>query len=217
MSSFLRAVVLSFALSSASAAAAQDAEPPASPTAPPVRIDLDAPSIGLAANTLGTGPSAFYEGVGVRAVARTGDGGFFSASMIDSNAFTGIGGATGASSGGLLFDMGYLRRFRLVGDDRFGLGLDVQGGFSVAELWFSQGGGFFCGTSCRPEPVPESLADGLHAGVNVGGSIDFRAWDFTVGIDVRYRALAAMNEGHPGDEREQHVATFGLHLGFGIY
>lgn len=200
-------------LSITSLASARDAPRRA---APALRIDVDLPSIGVGGGSL-RGDPALTASAGARIAARTGDGGYLGVTLYDGSPGTTFLGPSPAQASAFVFDAGYLRRFRLVGDDRLGLVPDVQGGFSIGSLELRQARNGLCFSSGTPLPqVPESVADGLRAGANVGASFDVRLRGFTIGIDARHRIVNALEQGMPGDRRGQHVPSAGVHLGLGI-
>ena len=174
--------------------------------------------MGIGASTL-DGNTAMSFGVGLRLAHRSGHGAFVSASIYDGDPALNILGPSPAHAGAWLFDAGYLHRLRLAGDDRTGLGLDLEGGLSGGRASFYQptSGCWFSSSCSSPPQVEEHVADGSYIGPSVGGSLDVRAWGFTIGLDVRYRLLFALDRSEATDRLDQHVFTAGLHLGFGIY
>jgi hypothetical protein len=187
-----------------------------SSSAPLVRVDFGGPSVGIGAGTLDPGVSVAFGGH-VTAVHRSGHG-----ARVD---FTQVAPTSGellgpspASGGGWMLDVAYAYRIRVAGDDRLGLGLDVAGGISAADLHFYQPTSGLCifGPCSQPAPVAENVADGAQLGANAGLSLDFRAYGFLFGIDARYRALLGL-EARSGDRLDQHLFTASAYFGFGFY
>lgn len=116
-----------------------------------------------------------------------------------------------------MVDGAYFYRVRVAGNDRLGLGLDLSAGLTVAEVHFRQATNGLCFGSCgTPDVVVERVADGAHLGPNVGAALDFRAYGFVLGIDVRYRALLGL-EATAGDRIDQHAFSATASLGIGFW
>jgi hypothetical protein len=128
----------------------------------------------------------------------------------------GLGGTERRNSS--FVDAGYVHRFRLVGDDRLGLGLDVGGGLSVGSVIDR---GYDCsalnGVFCMSIPDPRRVADGAHLGINAGASFDLRLFGFTMGLDVRGRAAAALERNDMRSSALQAEMLASIYLGFGFY
>lgn len=168
--------------------------PAAESTAPTWRLDVEFPSVGLgwfAAPAAGYDREIANYGGNARIVSPSGHGGLLRI-MEGTNVW---GSAIGAETD-------YLFRVRLVGDDRFGLGLDTSVGATVA--WFSHNEG--------------TLPTGLALGGNAGLSLDFRAYGFVVSLGAQYHLLVptegALNGGPSGAE---HAITGTIGLGFGFW
>jgi len=184
--------------------------------APLVRVDFGGPSIGVGVSTLDPNLSVALGGH-VTAVHRSGHGARVDFAQIIPTS-GGFLGASPASGGGWVLDLAYAYRLRVAGDDHLGLGLDVTGGVSAADLQFYQPTSGLCvfeGCS-PPAPVAEHVADGAQLGGNAGLSLDFRAYGFLFGIDARYRALLGL-QAQPGDRLDQHIFTASAYFGFGFY
>jgi hypothetical protein len=172
------------------AAVAPAAWPPASP-AWRLDVDLFTPGMGLVLHEAqddwivdpdGRSLDAMIAGqIGLRFARRSGhgfylNGGFFSA----------------ISPTYLVGEAGYLHRFRLVGDDARGLGIDLSAGLT----------GGHGDTGNRD--------GGLRGGANAGLSLDWRGGGFVVGGEVRTRLL-----GGPGGP--ELVTTVMGRLTFGFW
>jgi hypothetical protein len=176
------------ALSAPGAARAQESADPG------YRVDVLLPSMGLG---WFDAPAADYErgifviSAEVRVVERHGHG-----------ALVRVADGSTIWGGAMAVDADYVYRARLAGNDRLGLGLDVQTGLTVADFSHNEG----------------TLPAGLAVGGNAGVSLDFRAYGFVVSLAGEYRLLApqetALNGGPTGAE---HALTATLGLGFGFW
>lgn len=207
----LRLLVLSIVCCLASTASAQstDARPPA------VRVDVDAPSIGVALSS--DDDPRMVVGVGVRVAHRSGHGLLLGGAWSDApGAFAPVWPTAPARERRFLVDLAYLRRFRLEGDDRLGVGLDLFGGPSTAHVDPMQASGGFASEA----PRSFDARAGWYLGVVAGASLDLRVHAFTVGIDARYHGLVALEPASPfagGDRLDLHSFEAGLHVGFAFY
>lgn len=106
-------------------------------------------------------------------------------------------------------EVDYLHTTQLAGDRRLGLVLQLLGGLSFADAEDCVG---FWG--CVDQPG----VDGFHAGANVGASLVFQAYGFTVGLDARYTVLSPTDRATEGERWEPlHALTAGAVIGFGFY
>jgi hypothetical protein len=100
------------------------------------------------------------------------------------------------------FDLDYVYRARLAGDDRVGLGLDMMAGLTAGALSHTE----------------ETVPSGGVAGGNASLQLDLRIYGFVVSGGFQYRLLlpteAARNGGPIGPE---HAVTATLGLGFGFW
>ncbi len=166
MFSRLALVVALALLAPAEARALYEDEPSADLPPPRYRLELIGPLLGAGgfhAPTSGIDRQIYALSLEVRFADRSGNG--FLA--------RGVGGTTILSGGGTAVELAYLRRFRLVGNDRSGLGLDVSAGPTLAVIVHGN------------EAVPSGNAFGSH----VGMSLDVRLWGMTISLAAQYRAL----------------------------
>lgn len=182
---------------------------------PSFRLDFAGPNVGIGAATFD--PELLRAvGAHVTLAHHSGHGARIDLTYLfpDSGPFLGPHRAHGEA---VLVDSAYLHRLRLAGNDRLGLGLDLTAGITAGEVSFYQPTGGLCFSNCpRPDPVEERVADGAQIGPNFGAALDFRAYGFVLGIDVRYRALLGL-EAQPGDRVDQHAFSASASLGFGFW
>jgi hypothetical protein len=187
------------------------------PTSPSVRIDVAAPAIGIGATTA-HGGAAIYAGAGAVIMDRSGHGARVLVGVLDTDPALRVFSASPSYATTFFVDASYDHPFRLLGDDRLGLGLDVYGGLSIGNVQFHQPSAGFCWSSCTQPPTEtESVADGWHGGANAGASLDFRASVFVIGVDVRGRALFALERVEANEHVAQADVSASLHVGFGFY
>lgn len=131
---------------------------------------------------------------------------------------------------GWMVDVMALYRFRLVGDDRRGIGVDVSAGLSSAHLNWNDGHGAYSGDcglfswSCTETLVtpytspPRSFTSGARVGPALGLGVDGRAGAFVGGFNVTYRALVYNGDAAPiaAEPDAVHTVTAFGHLGFGF-
>lgn len=176
---------------------------------PMVRVDFALPAVGV------TGTSADGSGwqasIGVRVAHQSGHGVRFDLSAGQTRAIQFLSSSAYVSS--TSYDLSYLYRVRLVGDDRLGIGMDFGAGLAVQTLFFNQPTSWF-GSS--PPHVNESIADGVHMGGVAIAAIDGRVYGFTFGADVRAHAVFA-TQGQSGDSVAQYDVSLNTSLGFGFY
>lgn len=189
----------------------------ASRPAPPIRVDVEFPVLGLGATTADTHGTEISWGAGVSVVEPGGNGLHVGVRRFTTSMGDGLLGPTPARVEGDVVDVGYVHRFRLVGDDRLGLGLDLTGGLTVGHMSFEQAAGGWCWSDCGSPPrVDEHFADGWQAGTNVGASLDGRIYGFTLGLQVRAHAYAGLRP-EAGDDVVQGDVHASLYFGFGFY
>lgn len=217
----LALVIFSPALARAQAEATTDApstEDVQTDHSPGARLDVFQ-GVGVGYTSAYDRPAFSIEG-GVTLVMRDGNGvrvGVGYSSTDPANVVFSFGG-TPASAHLLGIDAGYVRRFRLAGNDRAGLGLDLFGGMTAAHVAFAQASQGWCVSSCsQPPRTPEWVADGWHLGTHVGASLALRLSVFVIALDVRARALVALERVQPTDQLVQGDVTTTLSLGFGFY
>jgi hypothetical protein len=192
---------LAFSLLSLAPASALAQEAPRSPE---WRVDVGLPSMGVGTATdLPSTSTMLQLGSHVTVAHRSGHGARIGVG-------TSFNGLLSESRSAAIVDAGYVHRFRLTGDDRLGLGLDVGGGLSVGHIADSGG---LCFGECTPRTA---VSDGAHLGLNAGASLDVRAWVFTAGLDVRGRTMLAL-EPQSGSSIAQVDLVASLYLGFGFY
>lgn len=170
------------------------------------RFDFAGPSVGVGAAT-DTVQETWTLGVHATLAHASGHG----LSIVGDYSFSGW--LVGIMRQALLLDLDYRYRLRLVGDDRFGLGLDLGIGPTAGRITGPSSTCFI--GPCEPS-VEARVSDGAHLGPNALVSLDFRAWGFLVGIVVRGRVLVALE---PVADRTlvQQEFSASLYLGFGIY
>lgn len=211
------AIAFSFLSLAPASALAQEAAAEATTTrpAPEWRVDVGVPSAGIGAATDVPGDDALVGAIGAHATVahRSGHGARIGVGYTWSDTFINLGSTDRTS---YFVDTAYVHRFRLVGDDRLGLGLDLGGGVSfggASDRGDSCWGG--CGPSGRPDP--ERVANGAYLGVNAGASLDLRLSAFTMGLDVRGRAMGALERTSDQSSPTQAELITSLYLGFGFY
>ncbi|MFO0682340.1 MAG: hypothetical protein U0234_09830 [Sandaracinus sp.] len=189
----------------------------ASRPAPPIRVDVEAPIVGLGAASADPHGTMLFWGAGLSVVEPGGNGVRVTVTRFTTSLGDGLLGPTSARVEGDVVDVGYVRRIRLAGDDRLGLGLDLTGGLTVAHMSFEQPTSGWCWSSCGPTPnVDEHFADGWQAGTHVGGSLDGRIYGFTLGLQVRAHAYVGLRP-QAGDDLVQGDVTASAYFGFGFY
>jgi hypothetical protein len=181
---------------------------------PALRIDVDLPSVGVALST--DDAPRMTLGVAIRAVARSGHGAYLA--VLDSDdpqAMSPFLPSGPARDQRAIFDLAYVYRARLVGDDRVGLGLDLIGGASAMHLQHQLGGGLFGPSVSQHFDAPP----GWYVGAVLGASIDVRLHAFVVGLDVRYHGELVAHADVPNDatRTDVHSMEAGLHVGFSFY
>jgi hypothetical protein len=205
-------VVSLFVLTTASSALAQSASGPPTPAARVRgRVDIELPGFGVAI-TSNDGPALSFAHV-IRYAHASGPGFRIAGALATTDAGVHIL-SSNAYSQLVSADLAYLHRFRLVGDDRVGLGLDVFGGTAWAFVDDHEATSWCVSTCPPPTPRPFGNPNGHYLGGVVGGSIDVRAHGFLIGFDVRYAGLLAIATA-PGRADLQTFAA-GVHLGFSI-
>jgi hypothetical protein len=209
----LIALALLLAPALASAQASSELADPAD-TTPTVRLDVGIPAVGFAVGTFER--DALMVGGHLTFAHRSGHGARVAITAVVDTSGT-LLGPHDAHGQAWLLETGYVHRFRLVGNDRVGLGLDVSGGLSGGEVRFHQATNGLCWGSCGSLPVVEEhVSDGAYLGANVGASLDLRLSVFVMGIDLRYHPLIALAPA-AGDELMQHLFTASAYLGFGFH
>ncbi len=194
-----------------------EAAPAPARTPPPIRVDVEAPIVGLGATSADPHGTELFWGAGVSVVEPGGNGARVTVTRFTTSLGSGLLGPTPARVEGDIVEVGYVRRVRLVGDDRLGLGLDLTGGLTVAHMSFEQATSGLCWGGCSPTPnVDEHFADGWQAGTHVGGSLDGRLLGFTLGLQIRARAYVGLRP-EAGDDVVQGDVTASAYFGFGFY
>ncbi len=103
---------------------------------------------------------------------------------------------------GLVAEPAYVYRFRLDGDDRAGVGLDVSAGPTLPAL----------------RPNESTLPAGDALGGHVGLSLDGRIEGFTISLAGQYRVLVPLGGAPAGNATgPEHALTAMLGLGFGFW
>lgn len=196
---------------------------------PRVRIDVDF-AIPAVMVPLGVGIETGTGGVGVgaRVATRSGFGGGLS-----------VIGATKwpyddttverVHANGLVVDGTALYRLHPLGDDHWGLGVDLALGFSYATLEWNHGHSAYRGTcplisfTCMRTltelytPPPQGFSSGARAGPVMGLSLDWRSGRFVGGLSAQYRALAYIGAlPIAAEPTAVHLLTVQLHVGFGF-
>jgi len=183
--------------------AVQEAIAPATPSAPEWRSDVTIPSMGIAVTPANAGLSI---GVGVRLAHVSGHGVRldvgYSPLILDQEVY----------SRGV--DLSYLYRFRLLGNDRVGLGLDLAAGLAFQELRYRHTIGFFMGPHYTPET--EDVADGANMGGVVSVALDGRFYGFVIGVDVRAHGVYGL-QAEPGDRPFHGDVSANFTIGFGVF
>lgn len=204
------ALVLSVLSLAPASALAQDTN-----AAPQWRVDVGVPSVGLGAATDVPGDDALIGGAGaqVTVMHRSGHGARIGLGLTYSEVPFNLSSASRQS---FTLDAGYVHRLRLVGDDRYGLGLDLGGGLSggtASDTGDTCWGG--CGSNARTDM--DRVASGAYLGVNAGASLDLRLSVFTMGLDVRGRTMVALERQRDASSPLQAELLVSLYLGFGFY
>jgi hypothetical protein len=99
-------------------------------------------------------------------------------------------------------EVDYPHRLILAGHTDLSLGVDLSVGATVAGLAHNE----------------QTIAAGLHLGGNAGASLDFRTYNFTLSLAVRYRLLVPTElrlDGQPAGPAQIFSATLGA--GFSFY
>lgn len=195
----MRTLTLAFLLalwaSAAPSAQAQDAA-----SDPCWRVDVALPRAGAmhVARAAGASHDAATGEVELRAVHRSGHG-FAARGAI----------AMGGTDYFPLLEGDYVYRITLAGDARLGLAFDLSGGLSAG--WGDDCVGWFGCTD-------GAAVDGLRAGGNVGSTLVFHAYGFTVDLALRYRGLMPTETPEPHEILElEHALSAALGLGFGFW
>lgn len=177
---------------------------------PAVRVDVELafPSMlvplgaGVRAGPLGAG-------AGLRVATRVGFGGhvrFSGAGSLGTN----YSSVETAHAEGWFLDLAALYRWRPVGDDRVGMGVDLSVGVSAANVSFERGhsayadpcGWISFGGNCNRTVAieytspPQSFSTGERVGPSLGLSLDGRIRALVFGVSATYRALV-----YTGDHR----------------
>ncbi len=200
------ATVLAFGFTLAGPALAQERP------APEWRVDVGVPSVGVgtATDAGNAGNAMLAVGVHVALAHRSGHGFSIAGEYTTSSLFFGAGRSSA------LIDADYRYRFRLLGDDRVGIGLDLGAGLSGGEVEGHGSRNCFWGCAdVEPTPAPP-VSNGAHLGSNLDASLDLRLSVFYVGVRARARALVAL-EPTAGHSAVQADVTGSLYLGFGFY
>ncbi len=194
------ATVLAFGLTLAGPALAQERP------APEWRVDVGVPSVGLGTAT-DVSSATLAVGVHVAVAHRSGHGFSIAGEYTTSNLFFQIG------RNAALIDADYRYRFRLLGDDRVGVGLDLGAGLSGGEVAEGLSVGNVSGAD--PTTMP-SVSSGAYLGSNLDASLDLRLSVFYMGVRARARALVALEpSSRPSPVQADFVTS--LYLGFGFY
>lgn len=170
---------------------------------PAVRVDFElaVPSV-LVPLGAGVRASPLGAGVGVRLASRSGFGGHARFSGAGSLG-TSYGTVETAHAEGWFLDLAALYRWRPVGDDRTGMGVDLSVGLSAANMSFDRGHSAYadpCGLisifgNCNRTVVTEyvspeaSFSSGRRVGPALGVSLDGRVKALVFGVSATYRAL----------------------------
>ncbi len=162
--------------------------------APTWRVELVGPSLGIG---VFLAPAASYErnivslSGELRFAHRTGHGALFR-----------MGWGSNLWGGGWVGELAYLHRFRLVGHDAMGVGLDLSVGPTLAALRHDEG------------TVPAGNALGGHVGV----SLDGRIHGLTISLAGQYRVFVPWR-GPPngGPVGPEHALTLMVGLGLAFY
>lgn len=197
-----------------SLAAAQSSSAVPTATSPAFRLDVGFPDLGVGASTFDPGVLGSFGGH-VALAHRSGHGGRIGFAFLTPSSGQ-LFGPHRAHGEGWVIDASYLYRVRLAGDDRLGLGLDLSSGLSTGMIDERPGTNGLCFGGCpTPEPEAQNVPDGANFGWNAGASLDLRVYGFTLGLDVRYRGLFALE---PGVGRiDQHAVSAIGYLGFGFW